>query len=103
MTAIMRHIEEMEQKENAVKAAVKAGPCFTQVEGRVGHGNEKVGEKCRLRDACDAGGEGTGQGQRPSTSRVASKAKAKRRLWRRESVPRPRKPTWHKSSIMKKE
>jgi hypothetical protein len=57
MTAIMRQIEEMEQKEKAVKA----GPCFTQLEGSVGHGNEKVGEKRRFRDACDAGGEGTGQ------------------------------------------
>ena len=60
MTAIMRQIEEMEQKEKDVKA----GPCFTQLEGRVGHGNEKVGEKRRFRDACDAGGEGTGQGLR---------------------------------------
>ncbi len=60
MTAIMRQIEEMEQKEKAVKA----GPGFTQREGRIGHGNENVGEKRRLRDACDAGGEGTGQGLR---------------------------------------
>ena len=36
----------------------------------------------------------------PSTSRVASKAKAKRRLWRLESVPRPRKATRSKSSRM---
>ncbi len=60
MTAIMRQIEEMEQNEKAVKA----GPCFTQREGRVRHGNEKVGKKRRFRDACDAGGEGTGQGLR---------------------------------------
>ncbi len=60
MTAIMRPIEEMEQKEKAVKA----GPCFTQLEGRGGHGIEQVGEKRRLRDACDAGGEETGQGLR---------------------------------------
>ena len=60
MTAIMRQIDEMEQKEEAVKA----GPCFTQLEARVGHGNEKVGEKRRSRDACDAGGEGPGQGLR---------------------------------------
>jgi hypothetical protein len=60
MTAILRQIEEMEQKENAVQA----GPCFTQLEGRVGHANEKVGEKRRFRDACDAGGEGTAQGLR---------------------------------------
>ena len=47
MTAILRQIEEMEQ-----------------TEGRVGHGNEKVGEKRQFRDECDAGGEGTGQGLR---------------------------------------
>ena len=58
MTAIMRQIEEMEQKEKVVKD----GPCFTQLEGE--HGNEKVGEKRRFRDACDARGEGTGQGLR---------------------------------------
>ena len=58
MTAIMRQMEEMEQKEKAVKA----GPCLTQLEGKGGHGNEKAGEKRRFRDACDAGGEGTGQG-----------------------------------------
>ena len=46
MTAIMRQIEEMQQTEKAVKA----GPCSTQLEGRVGHGNEKVGEKHRFRD-----------------------------------------------------
>ena len=57
MTAIMR---QMEQKEKAVKA----GPCLTQLEGRVGRGNKKGGEKRRFRDACDAGGEGTGQGLR---------------------------------------
>ena len=58
MTAIMRQIEVMEQKEKAAKA----GPCITQLEG--GHGNERVGEKRRFRDACDAGGQGTGQGLR---------------------------------------
>ncbi len=55
MMAIMRQIEEMEQKEKAVKA----GPCSTQLESRVGHGIKKVGERRRFRDACDAGGEGT--------------------------------------------
>ena len=60
MTATMRQIEEMEQTEKAVTA----GPCSTQREGSVGHGNEKVGEKRRSRDACDAGREGTGQGLR---------------------------------------
>ena len=59
----MRQIEEMEQNEKAVKA----GTCSTQLEGRVGRGNERVGEKRWFRDACDAGGsgnEGTGQGLR---------------------------------------
>ena len=41
--------------------------------------------------------------KRPSTSSVASKAKAKRRLWRRESVPYSRKTTRPKSSSMNKE
>jgi hypothetical protein len=57
MTAIMRDIEEMEQKE-------KGGPCFTQLEGSVRRGNQKVGENRCFRDACDSGGEGTGQGLR---------------------------------------
>ena len=35
----MRQIEEMEQKEETAQA----GPCSPQLEGRVGHGNEKVG------------------------------------------------------------
>jgi hypothetical protein len=60
MTAIMRQIEEMEKKEKVVKP----GPCFTHLEVSVGRRNEKVGEKRRSRDACDAGGEGTGQGLR---------------------------------------
>ena len=41
--------------------------------------------------------------KRPNTSRGAQKAKAKRRLWRRESVPYPRKETRPKSSSMKTE
>ena len=57
MTAIMRQIEEMEQQEKAVKA----GPCSTQLEGSVGNVNEKVGEKRRFREACDAvAGEAAG-------------------------------------------
>ena len=61
MTAIMRQIEEMEQKEKAVKA----GPCSTQLEGSVGNVNEKVGEKRRFREAGDAvAGEAAGQGLR---------------------------------------
>jgi hypothetical protein len=61
MTAIMRQIEEMEQREKAVKA----GPCSTQLEGSVGNVNEKVGEKRLFREACDAvAGEAAGQGLR---------------------------------------
>ena len=47
----------------------------------------------------------TRERKRPGTSRVASKAKARRRLWRRGSVPCPRKTTRPKSSNrgMKKE
>ena len=56
----MRQIEEMEQKEETAQA----GPCSTQLEGRVGHGNEEVGEKRLSREACNAGDEGIGQGLR---------------------------------------
>ena len=108
MTAIMRQIEETEQKEKTVKA----GPCSTQIEGGVGNVDEKVGEKRRFREAGDAvrarqqdkgcavrevGREArslkTRNRKRPGTSRVASEAKAKRRLWRRGSVPNLRKTT----------
>jgi hypothetical protein len=41
--------------------------------------------------------------ERLSTSKVATKANAKRRLWRRESVPHPRKTTRPKISNMKEE
>jgi hypothetical protein len=51
-------ILHQEQREKTVKT----GPCFTQLEDRVGYVNEKVGEKRRFRDACNAGGEGRGQG-----------------------------------------
>jgi hypothetical protein len=60
MTAITLQIEKMEQ----MGEAVKAGPGSTQLAGRVGHGDEKVSEKRRFRDACDAGGEAAGQGLR---------------------------------------
>ena len=54
----MRQVEEMEQKEKAVKA----GPCFTQLEGSIGNVNETVGEKRSFREACDAvAGEAAGQ------------------------------------------
>jgi hypothetical protein len=45
----------------------------------------------------------TRERKRSSTSRVVLKAKAKTRLWRRESVPYPRKATRPKSSSMKTE
>jgi hypothetical protein len=58
MPAIMRQIDEMEQKEKTVKA----GPCSTQREASVGNVNEKVGEKRRFREAYDAvAGETAGQ------------------------------------------
>jgi hypothetical protein len=61
MTAIMRQIEDMEQKEKAVKAC----PCSTQLECSVGKVSEKVGEKHRFREAGDAvAGESAGQGLR---------------------------------------
>jgi hypothetical protein len=47
-----------------MEKAVKAGPCFTQHEGKVGHVNKKVGKKRRFRDACDAGSKGTVLGLR---------------------------------------
>ena len=51
MMTIIRHIEELEYKEQAVKA----GAWSTGLEGRFGHGSgmQKVGEKRRFRDACD--------------------------------------------------
>jgi hypothetical protein len=63
----MRRLEQPE--------AVKAGPCFKQLEGRVGRGKEKVGEKRRFRDACDAGGERTGQGLRGEGEKLENKSK----------------------------
>ena len=59
--AIIRQIEEMEYKEQAAKA----GAWSTGLEGRVGHGSGKVGEKRRVRDACDTGwGEAAEEGPR---------------------------------------
>ncbi len=83
-SAIMRQIEGMEQKEKAVKA----GPCLTHLEGRVGHENEKVGEKRRVRDACNAGarlgaagqgfrGEGGGAGDEKLENKGKKEAKHK--------------------------
>jgi hypothetical protein len=63
---IIRQIEATEYKEQVAKT----GACSTGLEGRVGHGSGKVGEKHRFRDACEAGrvsrqGEwgGCGKGQ----------------------------------------
>ena len=50
--AIMRQIEEMEKKEKTDKADAWSN----QLERRVGHGNEKVGEKRRFHEACNTGG-----------------------------------------------
>jgi hypothetical protein len=59
--AIIRQIEEMEYKEQAAKG----GAWSTGLEGRVGHGSGKVGEKRRFRDACDTGwGEAAEEGPR---------------------------------------
>ena len=44
---------------------VKTVPRSTQLEVRVGYGNEKVGEKHRFCDACDTGGCGTVSTQGP--------------------------------------
>ncbi len=49
--AIIRQIEAMEYKEQAAKA----GAWSTGLEGRVGHGSGKVGEKRRFRDVFDTG------------------------------------------------
>jgi hypothetical protein len=52
MRAIMR--QNMMHKEKAVKTDAWS----TELEGRVGHGDEKVGEKRGFRDVCDTGGGG---------------------------------------------
>ena len=49
--ASIRQIEEMKYEEQAAKA----GAWSTGLEGRVGHGSGKVGEKRRFRNACDTG------------------------------------------------
>jgi hypothetical protein len=49
--AIIRQIEEMEYEVQAAKA----GAWSTGLEGRVGYGSGKVGEKRRFGDACDTG------------------------------------------------
>ena len=59
--AIIRQIEAMEYKEQAAKA----GAWSTGLEGRVGHGSGKVGEKRRFGDACNTGrGEAAEEGPR---------------------------------------
>ncbi len=40
----------------AIMQLMRAGSGMAHCEGRVGHENEKVGEKHRFRDACDTGG-----------------------------------------------
>jgi hypothetical protein len=57
---IIRHIEEMEYKEQTVKT----GAWSTGLEVRVGYGRGKVGEKRRFRDAYDTGwGEAAEEGR----------------------------------------
>jgi hypothetical protein len=47
LRSISRQIEEMEYKEKEVKS----GAWSTELEGRVGHGDEEVGEKHQFHDA----------------------------------------------------
>jgi hypothetical protein len=42
--------------EEIAHKTIKAGPWSTELEGRVGQGNEKVGEKRRFREARESGG-----------------------------------------------
>jgi hypothetical protein len=101
--AIIRQIETMEYKEQAAKS----GAWSTGLEGRVGHGSGKVGEKRRFRDACETGwarrqkrgravrearSSKTRARKRPNTSRKGFKTRGKGRLWRKESVLYPREP-----------
>ena len=111
---IMRQIEEMEQKEKAVKAATWS----TQLEARVGVEMRKLvknvafakrailgrARQCQYRDreVGEVGREArnslTRRRKRPSTIGVVLKAKGKRRLWRSESVPCPKQTTEQGSS-----
>ena len=103
----IRQTEEMEYEEQEVKT----GAWSTGLEGRVGYGSGKVGEKRRFRNACDTGwgeeadegphGEGGGtEGEKLKDKRQKEtrhrqegrKARGKGRLWRRESVLCPRQP-----------
>ena len=51
MMVIIRQIEEMEYEEQAAKGSAWS----TGLEGKVGHGSGKVGEKRRFHDTCDTG------------------------------------------------
>jgi hypothetical protein len=57
MKAIL-HFQQLPYNEQAAKA----GAWSSGLEGKVGHGSEKVGEKGRFRDACEEGGAGGGAG-----------------------------------------
>jgi len=61
---------------------VKAGAWSTQLEGRVGHGIEKVGEKRRSREACNQrailGGARRGQYRGRAVRYVGQKARSSR-------------------------
>jgi hypothetical protein len=72
-------IEEMEHTEKSVKVSHRS----TQREGRVGHGNEKVGEKRNFRDSCDTEGREAVSAQRPRGEAVAHHPFGKFKLVRR--------------------
>ncbi len=80
LRSIMRQIEHMGHKEKAVKA----GAWSAELECRVGHGDEKVGEKHRFHDAHDTsvtvGGvvsaqEARGEGGGPGGEKLENKRK----------------------------
>jgi hypothetical protein len=90
-------MEQNEQEETVQKEKdVKTGPWLTQFEGRVGHGNEKVGEKRRFRDACDAGGEGIGQEDKHKQSSFEGKDKE-------ESVEKRKSPLSEKGNEVQRQ
>jgi hypothetical protein len=88
-TAIVRQIEEMEYEERTPKA----GTWSTGLEGRVRHGNEKVGVKRRFQEICGTGG-GEAAEERPCLVRegLLPRWRANRRRGRRRiAMARPRK------------
>jgi hypothetical protein len=122
MTGIMRQMEEMEQKEKRLSRLVLAQLSLVRRQGagmetRTWVRNVDFATHAMLGATRGTGqklrGEGDGAGSEKHENkrkkeakhtplRVASKAKAMRRLWRRGNVPYPRKVTRPKSSSMKK-